>query len=946
MSWPAWKRATRLCLVFFCLLLPLFPQAATPFSRLWWLNEAHTPVQVNDMLRGPGDALWLATDAGIFRFSGGLFLPIKDTGGAATCLYLSDGGLLAGYRSGRIARIIDDSARTIPIPGGGPDAAVTSFAGWGDAIAFSTLGSGIWGLHRGQVSRFSAAQGLSDDYVYGLQIVGPGRLVAATDRGLNLITAAEGKLQVAQVLREGIVQSLRSLPGAANSVLAGTNEGRWYEIGFDNDGRWNIALRDSLPDEVSDFAVQNGHILVLAGNSTIYVYGNGRDGILSRRDSFQINLRGTRLLAESSGTLWHGSNAGLTALTNGYLTQIRPAPGYRLESVTAMTSALGTLWYAQSDSLLAVGVKGAALLGRMPAHITSLAADSSGIWIGTLGHGLMHMDYLGVVSVPGGAEAFSKEHVLSISLHEGRLWMATLSGLDELEVVSGVELRSIRHHSKHGGLGADYVYQCVPDHSGRMWIATDGAGICRYENGRYRRWTEGQQGFRGRTVYSIAEDKAGLIWAATLENGICRYDGRRWTSIGRAEGLQSLNVSSLAALSDGQVLVVHDQGMDLWQPASAAFRHIGRRQGMNIDSSSRTLNCVARSLDGAVQAPFEDGFLNFIPNWHPAPLIPGLRLLQVGAPGQAGSLSRHVFEPEENSLSFRYEGSNQLNTERLFYRYRLAGFMKDWITTRDESATFARLPAGDYDFEVESSYNGAFLHPAVSRFAFRIQRPVWLRWWAIAIVAGLLILAGLGIIRYRERNIRRIEQLQNARTQMEYEHLKSQINPHFLFNSLNILGTLIGKDPGRAVEYTYALSDLYRNTLHYRDRELIPLEEEWSILMQYLLVQKTRFGAALQLESSVPEALMKTARVVPLALQLLVENAIKHNVVSTSSPLTIFIDVPGNRLRVRNRYNPKRNPEKGTGVGLANIRSRYGLHKQDISYGLEDGIFVVAIPLL
>lgn len=199
-----------------CLVVPVTARAATPFSRLWWLNEGHTPVQVNDMLRGPGGALWLATDAGIYRFNGGGFLPVRDTGGAATCLQLCDGGLLAGYRSGRIARIVDDSAWTIPVPGGGPDAAVTSFAVWGDAIAFSTLGGGIWGLHRGRVSHFSVAQGLSDDYVYGLQVVGPGRLVAATDRGLNLITTAGGKLQAEQVLREGIVQSLRPLPGMGN----------------------------------------------------------------------------------------------------------------------------------------------------------------------------------------------------------------------------------------------------------------------------------------------------------------------------------------------------------------------------------------------------------------------------------------------------------------------------------------------------------------------------------------------------------------------------------------------------------------------------------------------------------------------------------------------------------------------------------------------------------
>lgn len=272
--------------------------------------------------------------------------------------------------------------------------------------------------------------------------------------------------------------------------------------------------------------------------------------------------------------------------------------------------------------------------------------------------------------------------------------------------------------------------------------------------------------------------------------------------------------------------------------------------------------------------------------------------------------------------------------------------MNDWIQTRDESAAFARLPAGRYVFELQAAYSAAFVEHTDLQFAFSIQRPVWQRWWALASIALLLLLGGFLFIRFRERNIRRIEQLQNARTLMEYEHLKSQVNPHFLFNSLNILGALISKDPGRAVDYTYALSDLYRNTLYYRDRELILLEEELVVLNQYMLVQKTRFGDALQLGVSIPEVLQKKARVVPLALQLLLENAIKHNVVSASSPLVVTMEAAGTYLVVRNPYRPKRNPEKGTGVGLANIRSRYGLHKKDIRYGLSGDIFTVELPLL
>lgn len=944
MSLPALRRVRSWLAVLACLaLMPAAARSANPFVRTWWLNEARTPVQVNDMLRDPSGVVWLATDAGIFRFNGAGFAPVRDSGGAVTCLFYNSDGLLAGYRSGRIARVRADSVCTIPV-NGGPGAAVTSFATWGDVIAFGTLGEGIWALHRGSVSRFGAAQGLSDDYVYALAIPEAGSLLAATDRGLDLIRAGPGRPRVEKVLAAGIVQCLRALPGAPGRVLAGTAEGRLVAYDFDG-GRRRLLHDEHFPSPILDLCVLNGRILALQGNNRVLSLERspGEPGF-RRCDSFSLPEPGTRLIADAAGRVYCGSRSGLHTISYGYLLKQPAGPGFRLGGVSAMASRAGTRWYGQADSLVRIDRGGATGVMRIPAQITSLVADSARLWIGTLGHGLLFLDAAGSMRIPAGAEGLAREHVLSLSIHRDHLWISTLSGLDEFEI-AGDRLVPVRHHSKQGGLGADYVYQCVPDHLGRMWIATDGAGICLYENGRYRRWTDGQDGFRGRTIYSITEDAQGRIWAATLEHGICRFDGRRWTPVGRAEGLHSLNVSTLATLGDGQVLAVHDQGLDLWQPANGAFRHIGRRQGLQIDSSSRTLNCVATD-GGRAAVPFEEGFLELVPRDQYLAVNPALRLTAVSVPGKPGSLGQRRFAPTENTLAFRFEGANMLDGERLHYRYRLDGFMKDWIMTRDESATFAGLPAGSYRFEVQAAYSAAFTNPASARFDFQIARPIWFRWWFLA-CAGLLLLIGtIAVIRLRERNIRRIEQLQKARIQMEYEHLKSQINPHFLFNSLNILGTLISRDPGRAVDYTYALSDLYRNTLHYRDRELIPLEEEWSILEQYLLVQKTRFGEALSLERDIPEETMRAARIVPLALQLLVENAIKHNVVSRSAPLVVRIEADGDLLRVSNPFRPKRDAEKGTGIGLANIRSRYSLHHRDIRFGRDGDTFTVELPLL
>lgn len=285
--------------------------------------------------------------------------------------------------------------------------------------------------------------------------------------------------------------------------------------------------------------------------------------------------------------------------------------------------------------------------------------------------------------------------------------------------------------------------------------------------------------------------------------------------------------------------------------------------------------------------------------------------------------------------------------DKLHYRYKLDGYSNSWIVTNDESATFPQLSPGTYTFRVQASLNNVFSKSNEVRYTFTITKPFWQALWFIGLVAALIIGLIYAYIRAREKSLRRLSSLQRERLLFEYEHLKSQVNPHFLFNSLNTLANLIEEDRDAAVQYTNELSDLYRNMLTYRNKDLVPLAEEWNILQHYLYIQQSRFGDALQVELRVPETIMHTRKIVPLALQLLVENAIKHNVASRSRPLTIIIEAQGDRLAVRNAINPKLSKEKGAGLGLINIKKRYALiTDRHISFGVVHNEYIVTLPLL
>ncbi len=181
----------------------------------------------------------------------------------------------------------------------------------------------------------------------------------------------------------------------------------------------------------------------------------------------------------------------------------------------------------------------------------------------------------------------------------------------------------------------------------------------------------------------------------------------------------------------------------------------------------------------------------------------------------------------------------------------------------------------------------------------------------------------------------------------KFETLKSQIDPHFLFNSLNVLTSLIGENPLQAERFTTKLSKVYRYVLEQRNKELIPITEELQFAKTYMELLQMRFEDALEFE--VPSSVSNSdLKIVPLSLQLLLENAVKHNVVSSSKPLRISIFEDGGFLKIQNNINPKEAiGKKSTKVGLQNIADRYGLiSEEEVHIENDNKTFTVSLPLL
>ncbi len=191
------------------------------------------------------------------------------------------------------------------------------------------------------------------------------------------------------------------------------------------------------------------------------------------------------------------------------------------------------------------------------------------------------------------------------------------------------------------------------------------------------------------------------------------------------------------------------------------------------------------------------------------------------------------------------------------------------------------------------------------------------------------------------------EKLEKEHTKAQLTLLKNQISPHFLFNNFNTLNGLIQEDAAAATQFLEQLSNIYRSVLKYRMEEVISLEKELTTLSAYIFMLKTRFGESLKIEESYAALKDNTYFIPPFTLQLLLENAVKHNGFDAANPLVIRLELMGNALQITNNYAPLKTPIESMGMGLKNIQQRFSLlSDQQIDIEQTDAFFRVLVPLL
>lgn len=242
------------------------------------------------------------------------------------------------------------------------------------------------------------------------------------------------------------------------------------------------------------------------------------------------------------------------------------------------------------------------------------------------------------------------------------------------------------------------------------------------------------------------------------------------------------------------------------------------------------------------------------------------------------------------------------------------------------------------------------------KFYFRISFVdvlVYQGWTLYAIPFGITLVMALWghgkafLFEWRDAATK-VERLKTEGLKSKFESLRNQVNPHFLFNSLNALSSLVYDDQKKAVDFIQKLSQVYRYVLDHQNDEVVALEDELKFLESFVYLNKIRFGDNFNVSLVNLEYLPKNTVIPPVALQMLIENCIKHNEISKDRKLNITVEKVGDEIMVSNNINSiELNKKESSGLGLSNIQMRYEmLTDQKVKIDESGQTFVVSVPLL
>jgi ligand-binding sensor domain-containing protein len=796
----------------------------------------------------------------------------------------------------------------------------------------ASYGNGLFIVHKNKVYNLREADGLPNDQIYDISIDGAGRCWAATDAGLVSCYWTESGPKIQPWT------TVHGLPDIICFSVEAHQFGNIYTGGYEGGiSKYSPTAERFFP--LTD-SWSMGSIQHLKCNCDGRIFAGVGPGGVARIDEGNIQQLGTKSKitaqhTDREGNLWTAYQSG--ELTRAFTSvEVIDMPE-DLEALAVALDAGGNVWIGSQQGLHRYDVEHSNWqMIDLPQklHIISMLRMDNVLSLGTFGKGVFRYNLTTGQIQPFARNAqLPDQNILSLTQGKPGILVATLGGL----ALISTNMRQPTL-SRLEGLPQNYVYQALPDNEEGLWIASDDKGLYHYG----ARGVKTIAQFKNQSVYSLYLNKDKRLWVSTEENGLFRETDNGFT---RVPGFDAAPFISLEGDSAGNVFAIGNQLANWYSPDGKLLLSYDEQHGM--PPTNTNLNATMKDKRGRIWAAVGGRVLCVWPfkpiqQTRPQPFIKEVNVMLE----PVDEFSDLALAHNRNHLSVNY-GSNWFQAlTALGFRYRLIGYNDDWVYSLNDEAIFPKLLPGKYTFELQSGLHNYFEDSKTISFDFTVNRP----WWQNPLFIVLVLALGGAlvwlILKLREQRLKKIARLEQDRIRFQLEMLRQQINPHFLFNSMNTLLDLVEEGQQQeAVDYIERLSDLFRTVLTLRDQTTISLEEEIVLARKFYALQKNRFGENLQVNFDINPG---DNHIPPLTLQLLIENAIKHNEVSRAMPLVIDIyEYEQGKLTVRNNLQRRRSRTSSTGTGLHNIFNRYEVLTGVAVEVIENThYFMVKVPLI
>ncbi len=718
--------------------------------------------------------------------------------------------------------------------------------------------------------------------------------------------------------------------GTDNLIWLATHEGG---LQFIREDSLLIVQKENIPDTKEAWCIHRdieNNMWVGREEKGVLIY-HSQDSTWSKISTREglPNKNITSIIQDNWGNIWLStSGGGVMKYLGQFFIHFDESEGVHGDRIYAIEEKEdgGILFSASSEGIAiydSLGIKISDLdSGYINVKSKSILEKSDGsIWMGTIGKGIVISDTTGIRTITMENGLFGKEILSLVEDKAGDVWAGSnYQGIFKIKDLDSLGF-SIQNFNRPHGLRSLRITQVVEGPYGRIWFATKLGEVGYFEKGMIRKIFREEEGLTyDIAVRSIAFDSLGNIWVGTAGDGILKAelakDSIQFKPITLQKELHSFNIYLLIFDKEGNLWAGNEQGVDQLILNEAGIvtdiQFFGRNKGfLGIETCQNSAIC---DKNGNVWFGTMNGLMKHIPSKQQVKISPpNIHFKEVSLFYQPlretkyasfanplGGIKEGLKLPyHTNSVNFEFKAINISNPDDVKYRWKLNGSENDWSPfSKKESVDYSNLPPGKYTFAVQAvSGKDLFSKPIIS--SFEINEPFWQTlWFKVLLLLGALLILSLILWNWKKR-IQRKEKLkreqleiENHVLQLEQKALQLQMNPHFIFNALNSIQSLVAtKDYSTARKQIGNFASLMRGILSNSRKNRINLKEEINTLRHYLTMEQFCQRVAFDFEIIAPDNMdPEEIEIPPMLLQPFVENSVIHGISHLESEGKITVE--------------------------------------------------------